>query len=99
MNKNMMKQAQQLQAKLLQIQTELETLTVNGSSGGGVINIEMTGKQEVKNVTIDPDTVDDIDLLQDLILTAINDAVQKSQQLASDKMGAVTGGLNIPGLT
>lgn len=94
-----MKQAQQLQAKLLQIQTELETLTVNGSSGGGVINIEMTGKQEVKNVTIDPDTVDDIDLLQDLILTAINDAVQKSQQLASDKMGAVTGGLNIPGLT
>lgn len=95
----MMKQAQQLQAKLLQIQTELETLTVNGSSGGGVINIEMTGKQEVKNVTIDPDTVDDIDLLQDLILTAINDAVQKSQQLASDKMGAVTGGLNIPGLT
>jgi DNA-binding YbaB/EbfC family protein len=99
MNKNMMKQAQQLQAKLLQIQTELETLTVNGSSGGGVINIEMTGKQEVKNVTIDPDTVDDIDLLQDLILTAINDAVQKSQQLASDKMSAVTGGLNIPGLT
>lgn len=95
----MMKQAQQLQAKLLQIQTELETLTVNGSSGGGVINIEMTGKQEVKNVTIDPDTVDDIDLLQDLILTAINDAVQKSQQLASDKMSAVTGGLNIPGLT
>ena len=94
-----MKQAQQLQAKLLQIQTELETLTVNGSSGGGVINIEMTGKQEVKNVTIDPDTVDDIDLLQDLILNAINDAVQKSQQLASDKMGAVTGGLNIPGLT
>lgn len=94
-----MKQAQQLQAKLLQIQTELETLTVNGSSGGGVINIEMTGKQEVKNVTIDPDTVDDIDLLQDLILTAINDAVQKSQQLASDKMSAVTGGLNIPGLT
>ena len=98
MNRNMMKQAQQLQTKLLQIQQELETLSVEGSSGGGVVKIEVTGKQEVKSVVIDPEATEDIELLQDLVLTAINDAMEKSQQLASEKMGAVTGGLNIPGL-
>ena len=99
MNRNMMKQAQQLQTKLLQIQQELETLSVEGSSGGGVVKIEVTGKQEVKSVVIDPEATEDIELLQDLVLTAINDAMEKSQQLASEKMRAVTGGLNIPGLT
>ena len=99
MNRNMMKQAQQLQTKLLQIQQELETLSVEGSSGGGVVKIEVTGKQEVKSVVIDPEATEDIEFMQDLVLSAINDAMEKSQQLASEKMGAVTGGLNIPGLT
>jgi DNA-binding YbaB/EbfC family protein len=85
MNRNMMKQAQQLQTKLLQIQQELETLSVEGSSGGGVVKIEVTGKQEVKSVVIDPEATEDIELLQDLVLTAINDAMEKSQQLASEK--------------
>ena len=79
MNRNMMKQAQQLQTKLLQIQQELETLSVEGSSGGGVVKIEVTGKQEVKSVVIDPEATEDIELLQDLVLTAINDAMEKSQ--------------------
>ena len=80
MNRNMMKQAQQLQTKLLQIQQELETLSVEGSSGGGVVKIQVTGKQEVKSVVIDPEATEDIELLQDLVLTAINDAMEKSQQ-------------------
>ena len=90
MNRNMMKQAQQLQAKLFQIQQELESLTVEGTSGGGVIKIEVTGKQEVKTVMIDPEATEEIELLQELVLTAINDAMEKTQQLASEKMGAVT---------
>ncbi len=99
MNRNMMRQAQQLQARLEKVQEELETLTVEGSAGGGVIKVVMTGKQIVESVSIDPEAMEDADLLQDLVAAAVNDAFSKTQELAAEKMGAITGGLKIPGLS
>ena len=98
MNKNMMRQAQKLQAELQKVQAELENSTVEGSSGGGVIKVIMTGKQTIESITIDPETVDDIELLQDLVVAAVNDAFNKTLEMAASKMGAITGGMNIPGL-
>ena len=99
MNRNMMRQAQQLQAQLQKIQEELETLTVEGTAGGGVVKVVMTGKQVVESVEIDPEAVEDVELLQDLMAAAFNDAINKTQEIAQEKMGGITGGLNIPGLT
>ena len=73
MNKNMMRQAQKLQAELQKVQEELESSTVEGSAGGGVIKVIMTGKQTIESITIDPETVDDIELLQDLVVAAVNE--------------------------
>ena len=98
MNKNMIRQAQKLQAQLQKVQEELETLTVEGSSGGGVVKVLMTGKQSVESVNIDPEAVEDVELLQDLVAAAVNDAFNKTQEMASQKMSSVTGGMNIPGL-
>ena len=98
MNRNMMRQAQRLQAQIQKVQEELETLTVEGTAGGGVIKVVMSGKQTVESVFIDPEAAEDIDLLQDLVAAAVNDAFAKTQEIAAKKMGAVTGGLNIPGL-
>ena len=98
MNRNMMRQAQQLQAQLQKIQEELETLTVEGTAGGGVVKVVMTGKQVVESVTIEPEAAEEVDLLQDLVAAAVNDAFSKTQELAAEKMGPLTGGLNIPGL-
>ncbi|CAI8013045.1 Nucleoid-associated protein AFE_1920 [Geodia barretti] len=95
----MMRQAQQLQNRLAKVQQELEELTVQGSAGGGVVRVTMNGKQEVSEVIIEPEAAEDIDLLQDLVAAAVNDASARTQQLAAEKMGEVTGGLNIPGLT
>ena len=98
MNRNMMRQAQRLQAQLQKIQEELETLTVEGTAGGGVVKVVMTGKQVVESVSIDPEAAEEVDLLQDLVAAAVNDAFTKTQELAAQKMGPITGGLNIPGL-
>ena len=98
MNKRMMRQAQQLQNRLAKAQEELEAMSVEGSAGGGVVRVTMTGKQEVTEVVIEPEAAEDIDLLQDLVAAAVNDAFARTQQLAAEKMGAVTGGMNIPGL-
>ena len=98
MNRNMMRQAQKLQAQLEKVQEELETLTIEGSAGGGVVKVVMTGKQVVESVSIDPEAMEDADLLQDLVAAAVNDAFSKTQELAAQKMGAITGGLKIPGL-
>ena len=98
MNKNMIRQAQKLQAQLQKVQEELETLTVEGSAGGGVVKVVMTGKQSVESVDIDPEAAEDVELLQDLVAAAVNDAFNKTQELASQKMSSVTGGMNIPGL-
>ena len=97
---NLQRMAQQMQQDMLRIQGELETLTVDGSAGGGVVKAVVTGKQEIVSVTIDPAAVDptDVDMLQDLIVAAINDALRESRQVAEEKMAAVTGGLRLPGM-
>ena len=99
MNRNMMRQAQKQLAQLQKIQEELEALTVEGTAGGGAVKVVMTGKQIVESVTIEPEAAEEVDLLQDLVLAAVNDASSKAQELAAQKMSAVTGGMNIPGLT
>ncbi|HIM36661.1 MAG TPA: YbaB/EbfC family nucleoid-associated protein [Dehalococcoidia bacterium] len=88
-----MRQAQKQLAQLQKIQEELETLIVEGTAGGGVVKITMSGKQVVDSVTIDPEAAEDIDMLQDLVAVAINDAFTKAQELAAEKMGPLTGGL------
>ncbi len=98
MNRTMMKQAQKQLAQLQKIQEELETLTVEGSAGGGAVKVVMTGKQIVESVTIEPEAAEEVDLLQDMVLAAVNDASTKAQELAAQKMSVVTGGMNIPGL-
>ena len=97
---NLQRMAQQMQQEMLRIQGELETLTVDGSAGGGVVKAVVTGKQELVSVTIEPAAVDpdDVDMLQDLIVAAINDALGNSRRIAEEKMAAVTGGLKIPGM-
>jgi len=98
MNRNMMRQAQKQLAQLQKIQVELEALTVEGSAGGGAVKVVMTGKQIVESVTIEPEAAEEVDLLQDMVLAAVNDASTKAQELAAQKMSVVTGGMNIPGL-
>src|SRR5829696_2718653 len=97
---NLQRMAQQMQQEMLRIQTELGSTTVDGSAGGGVVNATVTGKQELVSVTIDPAAVDpsDVEMLQDLIVAAVNDALGASRRIAEGKMAAVTGGLKIPGL-
>ena len=97
---NLQRMAQQMQQEMLRIQNELETLQIDGSSGGGVVKATVTGKQELVSVTIDPSAVDpsDVDMLQDLVVAAVNDALRQSRQVAETKMAAVTGGMRIPGL-
>ena len=99
MNRNMMRQAQKQLAQLQKIQEELETVTVEGSAGGGAVKVVMTGKQIVESVTIEPEAAEEVELLQDMVLAAVNDASTKAQELAAKKMSVVTGGMNIPGLT
>jgi DNA-binding YbaB/EbfC family protein len=97
---NLQRMAQQMQQEMLRIQTELESMTVDGSAGGGVVKATVTGKQELVSIVIDPSTVDpsDVEMLQDLVVAAVNDALRASRELAEQKMAAVTGGLRIPGL-
>jgi len=97
---NLQRMAQQMQQELVRIQAELETMTIDGSAGGGVVKAVVTGKQELVSVTIDPSAVDpgDVDMLQDLIVAAVNDALGNSRRVAEEKMSAVTGGLRIPGM-
>ena len=96
----MLTQAPQLQKRMVQLQEELETATVEGSAGGGVVKVVVTGKMTVQSIKIDPEAVskDEVDLLEDLVLTAINDGLEKSQEMANKKMSAITGGMKIPGL-
>ncbi|MBA31332.1 MAG: YbaB/EbfC family nucleoid-associated protein [Chloroflexi bacterium] len=101
MNRNMIKQAQQMQAKLAQIQEEVANTKTEATSGGGVVKAVVIGTSKIDSITIDPKAVDpdDVELLQDLILAAINEAFESAQKVANEKMGQITGGLNIPGLT
>jgi DNA-binding YbaB/EbfC family protein len=100
MNKDLLRQAQQLQARLLKAQEELEAATVEATAGGGAVAVTVTGKLKLQSVKIDPQAVDpaDVQMLEDLVLAAVNEGLQKAQDLAQQKMGAITGGMKIPGL-
>ena len=96
----MLKQVQELQAQMLQAQEQLAQETVSVSVGGGAVTVVMNGQQEVQSVTIDPQAVDPegVDMLQDMILAAMNEALLKSRELAEKKLSPLTGGLGMPGL-
>lgn len=100
MNKNILRQAQQMQKRLNEAQEALENESVEASSGGGVVTATVSGKQKLLSVRIDPAAVDpeDVSMLEDLVLAAVNEAMDKAQELASRRIGAITGGMNIPGL-
>ena len=94
---NMMKQAQAMQANMQKVQAEIATIEVSGESGGGMVKVIMTGKHEVKRVTIEPAVAgEDREMLEDLVAAAINDAVHKVETQVSDKMAAVTAGMQLP---
>jgi DNA-binding YbaB/EbfC family protein len=96
---NVMKQAQKLQSRMLKLQEELADKTVETTAGGGMIKVVANGRQQVVAITIDPEAVDpgDVEMLQDLILAAVNDALTKSQEMVTAEMSKLTGGMNIPG--
>ncbi len=97
---DILKQAQQMHTKISQLQEEMAAKAVEGSSGGGMVNIVMNGKQEILSVRIDPEVVnrEDVEMLQDLITAAVNEAIRKSHEMMQEEMKKVTGGLSIPGL-
>ena len=100
MNK-LLKQAQQMQAKMMQAQEKLKETEVEGTAGGGKVKARMNGGQELLSVRIDPEVVDadDVEMLEDLIVAAIKNAQEQVSELANNTMGSVTGGMNIPGMT
>ena len=97
---NLQRMAQQMQQEMARIEGELRDAQVDGSAGGGVVRAVVTGKQELVSVTIDPSAVDpaDVEMLQDLVVAAVNDALRASRELAEEKMAVVTGGLKLPGM-
>ena len=97
---NILKQAQEMHGKISQLQEEMANKTVEASAGGGMVNIVINGKQQVLSVRIDPEVVsrEDIDMLQDLMVAAVNEAIRKSQEMMTEEMKKVTGGLSIPGM-
>jgi len=98
--KNLMKQAQELQKKVKKMQEELENKIVEATSGGGMITVTANGRQEILSIKIEPEVVnpDDVEMLEDLILAAVNEAKRKSEELAQEEMKKITGGMNIPGI-
>jgi DNA-binding YbaB/EbfC family protein len=101
MNKGMLRQAQQMQAKLAKAQEELENATVEASSGGGAVTVVVNGHQNIQSIKIASEVVDpdDVEMLEDLVMAAMNEAMDKAKELAASQLQAVTGGLKIPGLT
>ena len=101
---NLMKQAQQFQTKMAKLQEELGQRTVEASAGGGMVTVIVNGQQEIVSIKIDQEVVDpeDVEMLQDLILAAVNDGLKRAKNMVNEEMGKLTGGLNlpnIPGLT
>ena len=98
---NMMKQAQKLQAKMLRMQEELAEKTIESTAGGGMVKVVANGKQQIVAIQIEKEVVDpdDVEMLQDLIMAAVNDALTKSQEMVSAEMAKLTGGLSIPGIS
>lgn len=101
---NLMKQAQQLQSKMAKLQEELESRTLEASAGGGMVTVVVNGRQEVLSIKIDPEVIDpeDVEMLQDLVLAAVNDGLARAKDMVNQEMGNLTKGFNlpnIPGLT
>ncbi len=97
---NIMKQAQKVQERIAEVQRDLINKKVEASSGGGMVTVTANGRQEVLSVKIDPSVVNmqDVEMLEDLVLAAVNEALRKSQEIITEEMSKVTGGLKIPGL-
>ena len=97
---NMMKEAQKLQQQMLALQEEVGKKKVEATAGGGMVTVEANGKHEIVSIKIDPEVVskDDVQMLEDLVLAATNEALRKSRELVQQEMGKITGGLKIPGL-
>ena len=97
---NLMKQAQQMQAKMSSLQNELATREVEASSGGGMVKVKVNGKQELLDIKINRECVDpdDVEMLEELVKTALNQAITESQEMVSAAMSKITGGVSIPGL-
>jgi nucleoid-associated protein EbfC len=97
---NLMKQAQQMQQKMLKMQEEMAQRTVEASVGGGMVTVMANGKAEVLRIKIEPQVVDpdDVEMLEDLILAGVNEALRKAQEMVADEMSKLTGGMKIPGL-
>ena len=95
---NLMKQAQRMQRQMEEQQAELENKEFSATAGGGVVEVTVTGKREVSKVKIDPEAVDpdDVEMLEDLVMAAVNEASKKVDDLLAQEMGKVTGGLNLP---
>jgi len=96
----LLKQAQKFQSRMAELQEELNERTVEASAGGGMVTVVANGKQEVLSISIDPEVVDpnDVEMLQDLILAAVNDALNRAKEMTNEEMGKLTKGMNIPGL-
>ncbi len=98
--KDLMRQVQQMQTQMESIQEQAHKEIIEVSSGGGMVSLKINGALEVQSIAINPEVVDpeDVEMLQDLVLTAVNEAIQKAQAMVADRMSALTGGLGIPGL-
>ncbi len=97
---NMLKQAQKMQKEMAKLQAELEEKTVEASAGGGAVTVIATGKKEIQEITIKPEAVDpdDVEMLQDLVMAAVNEALRKAEEMVKAEMGKITGGLNLGGM-
>ncbi len=96
----MFKQAQKMQSSMVRLQEEMAGKTVEATAGGGMVKVVANGKQQIVSIEVEKEVVDpdDVEMLQDLILAAVNEAINKSQEMVSAEMGKLTGGLNIPGM-
>ena len=97
---NLAKMAQQMQAEMARAQAELAQLTVEGTAGGGAVKVVVTGKKEVHSLVLDPQAVDpeDVEMLQDLIVAAVNEAMKEVDRVSEEEMGKITGGVKLPGM-
>ena len=97
---NLMKQAQQFQSKMSKLQDELGDRIVEASAGGGMVTVEVNGRQELLSIAIDPEVIDpdDVEMLQDLILAAVNDGLSRAKEMVNEEMGKLTKGLNLPNI-
>ena len=96
----LMKQAQKMQAQMAKVQEELASRTVEATAGGGMVSVTADGKQQIVSIRIEPEVVDpqDVEMLQDLVVAAVNEALKKSQEMVAEEMSKITGGLQIPGM-